>query len=422
MKNISFIAFFIVCLSASAGYPADRPIVRASVSPEKVVVGSETTLTITVLVPTWFSKPPAYPSMEMEGVVTVLPPDSTYPVSEVLDGDTWSGTTREYKLYPLERGTFDLRKKHIGVSYADPQTIKPVITRVSLPEVRFFAVTPAGAENLNPFLAGSVLELTQEFSQESDTYRPGDAIERRITARLEGMQSMFIPPLLLPYETEGLSVYPGSSSTDDEYGEGKKAITGVRNEAVTYVFERGGIYNLPPVTLRWWNTEAGQVEIAEIPPMVFHVENTLAQDVEELPRLIVFAIVAIVLTLTLFIIYFRKLVFQSIVSLWMSFCRSESNAFLGTIRRALFGNRRIAYLGILALQRRIGTDSSHALASKSRSSILTLEASIYGPDSRKVPFGLVLRGKIVSELLSLRSRIRAKQRLRDSGAGSLNPF
>jgi hypothetical protein len=422
MNKLFFITFFTVCLQASAGYTAEQPIVRASFSPEEVVVGGEVTLTITVLVPTWFSKPIAYPSMEMEGVVTVLPPDSTYSMNEKRAGSTWSGITREYKLYPLESGKFDFRKKQIEVAYADPQTRKPIPNKLFLPELQFSAIVPAGAENLNPFLAGSSLELIQELSQEADIYRPGDAVERRITARLKGMQSMFIPPLLSTHEEPGLSIYPGTSRTDDEYAENREAVTGVRSEAVTYVFERGGTYELPPVTLRWWNAATKQVEKAEISSIVLRVEKSFAQQIKDLPLTIVFTIILIVLGLTLFILYFRKAVFGALVSSWTGFCRSEPYVFLGTILRVLFRDSRTAYLGILAWQRRISPDSGHIPGSTGRSSIRALEASIYGPDSRKISFGIALRGKVVSELLTLRSSIRAKERLRDSGVGSLNPF
>jgi hypothetical protein len=421
VKKLPFIAFIIVCLHAGAGYGNEQPIVRASVSPDEVIVGSEVTLTITVLVPTWFSKSPVYPSMEMEGVVTELPPDSTYPMSERIEGNNWSGITREYKLYPLGVGEFDLPKKQIGVAYADPQTRKPVLNKLSLPELRFSAVTPIGAENLTPFLAGSSLELTQKLSQEADIYRPGDAIKRRITARLQGMPGLFLPPLLSRHEEPGVSIYPGTSGIDDEYDDDKKNITGVRKEAVTYVFERGGTYTFPPVTLGWWNIETEQVETAEIPSIVFQVEKSFAQQIEDLPRPVVFTVILIVLAFILFIIYFRKLVFQSIVSSWTRFCHSEPYAFVGTVFRVLFGNHRTAYLGILGWQRKIGPDPAHAPGSKRGSAILALEASIYGPDSRKGSFGLALRGKLVSELSALRSRIHAKERLRDSGVGSLNP-
>jgi hypothetical protein len=86
------------------------------------------------------------------------------------------------------------------------------------------------------------------------------------------------------------------------------------------------------------------------------------------------------------------------------------------------GDRRTAYLGILKWQRRFIPDQGHALGSGGRRSILALEASIYGPDSTKAPFGLVSRTKVVSDLLTLRSTIQTKQRLRDSDVGSLNLF
>ena len=90
--------------------------------------------------------------------------------------------------------------------------------------------------------------------------------------------------------------------------------------------------------------------------------------------------------------------------------------------RVLFRDLRTAYLGILGWQRRFISGQGHALGSDGKRSFLALEHSIYGPDSTKVPFGLVLRGKLASELFRFRSNISAKQRIRGSGVGSLNPY
>jgi hypothetical protein len=411
----------MVCLPAGPGSANDQPIARAEVSPDKVVVGSEVTLSITVLVPTWFLKPPVYPSVEMESVVTVSPSESSYNITEDINGSNWTGIVREYKLYPMGRGTFSLRKKQIGITHADPQTRKPILSKLPLPELRFAADVPAGAENLNPFLAGSSFELTQKLSQEADIYRPGDAVERRVTARLKGMPSLFIPTLLLPHEEQGVSIYPGTPSTDDAYGKDKEAVTGVRKEAITYVFERGGTYAFPPLTLRWWNTKTEQVETAKIPAIEFQVKKTFLQYVKDLPRLVVFAAILGVLGLILFIIYFHKSILRVLISSWTRFYRSEPYAFLGAIFRVLFSDLRTAYLGILGWKRRIGPDESKARDTRHSNAFLALEASLYGPDVRKASSGLALRGKLVSELFTIRSRIHAKQRLRDTGVGRLNP-
>ena len=64
------------------GAHAEGPVVRVSVAPEVVRVGEAAELTITVLVPTWFPKPPVYPSFELPNAMTQLPADSSYPTSE----------------------------------------------------------------------------------------------------------------------------------------------------------------------------------------------------------------------------------------------------------------------------------------------------------------------------------------------------
>ena len=422
MKKFPFIIFFIACFQVGIVYGNEQPIVRASASPDTVVVGSEVTLTITVLVPTWFSKSLVYPSMEMEGVVTLLPPDSTYAMSEMVEGNSWSGITREYKIYPLGTGKFSLQGKRITIAYADPKTRKPVSTIVSLPELHLSAVVPVGAEKLSPFLAGSSLELIQEIPQVAEIYRPGDAVERKITVRLEGMPSLFLPPLLSQYEEQGISVYPGTPSTDDEYGEDGQSVTGIRKEGATYVFERGGIYTFPAVTLRWWNIATGQIETAGIPAIVFQVEKSFAQQLADLPRGVILAIIIIVLVLVLCIIYFRKTIQEILSSSWKRFYRSELFAFLRILFRVLFHDSRTAYFSILSWQRRFAFDRDTKLGSVAKGPFFTLEASIYGPDSRKGSFNFVLKGKLVVELLTIRSRtIREKQRLKALGVDYLNP-
>jgi hypothetical protein len=101
---------------------------------------------------------------------------------------------------------------------------------------------------------------------------------------------------------------------------------------------------------------------------------------------------------------------------------TEAYAFPGALFRVLFRDLRTAYLGIPGWKRRIGSDLSKARDPKHSSALLALEASLYGPSARKASSGLVLRGKLVSELFTIRSRIRAKQRLGDTGVGCLNPI
>ena len=57
-------------------WAATEPVVRVAVMPDTVRVGEAAELQVTVLVPTWFTKPPVYPSFELANAITVSGPCS----------------------------------------------------------------------------------------------------------------------------------------------------------------------------------------------------------------------------------------------------------------------------------------------------------------------------------------------------------
>ncbi|MCZ6644603.1 MAG: hypothetical protein O7F71_23775, partial [Gammaproteobacteria bacterium] len=73
-----FLVLFSLLLYAAV-YAEDTPVVRVSVEPDVVQVGETVSVQIVVLSPTWFPKPPAFPSFELANLITRLPPDSSYP-------------------------------------------------------------------------------------------------------------------------------------------------------------------------------------------------------------------------------------------------------------------------------------------------------------------------------------------------------
>ena len=124
----------------AAGEPVvQEPIVRVAVEPDIVSVGQPVRLRVTVLGPTWFPKPPIYSTFEIPNAVTRLPPNSSFPTSERIDGVTWSGIVRSYQIYPLLAAPYELSGQSVTITFADPQTQKPVETIVRIPVIRFSA-------------------------------------------------------------------------------------------------------------------------------------------------------------------------------------------------------------------------------------------------------------------------------------------
>jgi hypothetical protein len=141
--------------------------------PEVVAVGEAAELTVTVLVPTWFTRPPVYPSFELANAITRQPADNSYPIRERVGSDSWSGIVRSYEVYPLLGATYRLSGQSMSIAYADPGK-DPVIMDVELPEIVFRGSVPGGAETLHPYIAGRSLALSLEVDGATDALAAGE--------------------------------------------------------------------------------------------------------------------------------------------------------------------------------------------------------------------------------------------------------
>jgi hypothetical protein len=233
-----FLAVLILALATSATALAQgQPIVRAEVSPDTVNVGESAELTITVLVPTWFTRPSIYPSFELTNAITRLPADSSYNIRERIGNESWSGIVRTYEIYPLLGATYRLSGLSVEVTYANPGG-DPRTTAVKIPEVAIRGRVPAGAEALDPYIAGQSLSLRLDVNGELDSLEAGDAVVLEYVAELDGLPAIFIPPLAPNLEFDGVSVYADVPDVED----GSPAR---RSEKLTLVFDAGGAFSIP---------------------------------------------------------------------------------------------------------------------------------------------------------------------------------
>jgi hypothetical protein len=264
-----FLAVLILALATSATALAQgQPIVRATVAPETVNVGEPAELTVTVLVPTWFTRPSTYPSFELASAITRLPADSSYNIRERIGNESWSGIVRTYEIYPLLGATYRLSGLSIEVTYANPGG-DPRTTAVKIPEVAVRGRVPAGAESLDPYIAGQSLSLRLDVEGELDSLEAGDAVVLEYVAELDGLPAIFIPPLAPKLEFDGVSVYADVPDVED-------GTPARRSEKLTLVFDAGGEFRVPDFGLSYWNTNAGAIETVAVPGFTILAEGPVA--------------------------------------------------------------------------------------------------------------------------------------------------
>ncbi len=299
LKRLCFL--FLACLLAGTA-AAQQPLVRVEITPDVVPVGERANMRVTVLVPTWFTGPPTFPSFELANAITRLPPDSSYPTSERVGGETWSGIVRNYEVYPLAAATYRMDDLVLSVSYAHPDTRRPTPAEVAIPTIELRSQVPNGAQSLDPYLSGSSLTLSLEVDGEIDSLEAGDAVVLEYTAELDGLPAMFLPPLFEDPRIPGVSVYAEEPIvTDDGLAR--------RTEKVTLVFDAGGEFTLPQISLDWWDSRNREIKTASVEPLVIAVEGapipvavTQEAPVDRVPAIRLAVIVTAILALLVLLV------------------------------------------------------------------------------------------------------------------------
>ncbi|MDA7963976.1 hypothetical protein [Ruegeria sp.] len=278
MRLVLFILALFLASSVLAQTKA--PLVRVELSAEETVPGQAVDLRITVLVPTWMPKPVVFPSFEAPNLNVRLPERATNPVSESVDGETWSGISRRYRIMPMVPGQFQIPAQELVVTWADPDTNAPREDRAGVDAITVTGILPIGAEGMDPFIGATSLTLTQEVTGGTAPLAPGDSITRVVTATVKGTAPMFIPPLVQTPAIQGISTYPTEPVLTETSDRG--VIGGTRVEQVTYLAQSGGEGAANAISVDWFNLESGQVETAMVEGFALTVDAPVARQATDL--------------------------------------------------------------------------------------------------------------------------------------------
>ncbi|MEP2715124.1 hypothetical protein [Pseudophaeobacter sp.] len=237
-------------------------------------------MSIRILVPTWMPKPPVYPVLEQPGLLVRLPEGATHPVSQRINGDTWAGTERRYRIYPLEPASFSIPEQALVLTYADDRA-QPQRLELPMARVDFQAQLPEGATDMTPpVILANDLTLQQDWTGAAEL-EVGDAVTRTVTAQIDGTTAillpLLIPGLAQPAAVSGdesaplfpLKPYAKDPVLHDE--DTRASLSGQRREEITYLAQAGGTALLEPIEIQWFNLKTETVETARLEGKSFQV-------------------------------------------------------------------------------------------------------------------------------------------------------
>lgn len=258
MKALSCLSVFLILLAPPVGAVTLAELIARNELTAKILV--ETTepllqrapLTLSVEVATqrWFSRGTQVRDFRIKDAV--VRPYSSFADNQTLreNGSSWTVQTWRFRVYPQNPGVLTLPPLSVFIS-VNTDEHGDVAGELILQADPLAIVAPPGADGVADWPAGRSLRVSESWSDSLDTFLPGDAITRNRRFEIEAAPAMMLPNTDVA-DIPGLSVYRAPAEVRDQSNRGR--LNGVREEQIVITFEKPGIYRIPGLELRWFNT------------------------------------------------------------------------------------------------------------------------------------------------------------------------
>ncbi len=254
---------------------AEQSSVEASIEKKSAWTGEAVPLTIKLFSPGPFDGTPAFDIPQLPLTAIIKTSGSPVVQSEEIDGDSWFSQQYEFVIYTQREGEIVLPSFQVRFEGKKTFTGDAEPMQGNTSELRFQSKRPPGTRELGFVVAVSALEISQQWNPDSDSpIKAGDVIERKISRHADGTTAMMFSPID-PAAPEGIQVYPSDPVVQDDTERGESQAE--RVDTIKYQFPRGGTFELPDITLTWWDTKnsslqrqtlAGRsVEVVAAPPV-----------------------------------------------------------------------------------------------------------------------------------------------------------
>ena len=206
---------------------------------------------------------------------------------QLINGKRFRVIARTYSINPQESGEFTLLSPRFSgevmmqsirqsnfSGFAQTKPVSVVGDDITL------TVRPIPVDYQGQWLPSDILTLSQEWQPDIDNFKVGEPITRSITLTVAGLSKEQLPKLVVGVP-KGLKVYPDQAELRSSLTKERLVSQQVQNFAI--VASRAGSYELPAITIPWFNTVTNKIEQTQLAAQKIIV-HTNADFPEESPN------------------------------------------------------------------------------------------------------------------------------------------
>lgn len=241
--------------------------VKLSLSPQRISVGQQATLTIEIATNRWFGGGTTIKTPLSDDLLLIQRQRFAVNSTERRAGQTWVLQRWSLSLFPRRAGAITVPP--IALSFAvNAERDGLVVGALNTAALPFSAYLPESLPADSDWLASPVASINLMSDQTLSNLVIGDAFTLTYTLQAEDLMAMMLPEISLP-AIPGLAIYPAIAQLKDDSNRGANSAS--RSSEFAFVVEAAGQYTIPAQSILWWNTDQQQLQVLATEAQVFTV-------------------------------------------------------------------------------------------------------------------------------------------------------
>ena len=262
----------LLCLIGFPSVSAAIEIVRAEIGKETAWTGEGVPLLVTLYSPGPFSGSATFDLPQLPRTVIVK---AGNPVvgSQNVEGQSYFTQRHEFTIFTQNAGDIVVPGFRVRFTGKTSFVSEPEAREGMTQKLRFQSKRPPGTDAMGIVVAVTNMDVTQTWNPQAlDAVMAGDVIERSITRIATGTTAMMLLPV--PADApEGIRLYSADPVVEDHIERG--TATAKRCDRIKYQFEQPGTFQLPDVSLVWWDPQAEKLQQKTLPGATINVASSI---------------------------------------------------------------------------------------------------------------------------------------------------
>ncbi|MEM7283701.1 MAG: hypothetical protein AAF438_18960 [Pseudomonadota bacterium] len=189
---------------------------------------------------------------------------------------------RRYAIFPQQSGPLAI-DPIVFEGQIISRGARPRVKRLRSEAVSLQVKPIPGSFTGQVWLPSQELTIEEEWSAGSSELVAGEPVTWTLMVRAKGLTSTQLPELALSWD-DSINAYPDQPQLRDRVT--NDGIVGEYTQKIALIATEAGDYQLPEVSLTWWNTITDQQEVAMVPPRAIRVTGDSVAQTQVAPPLI----------------------------------------------------------------------------------------------------------------------------------------